>query len=273
MKFDIGNRIFDYTKPELERKVDEFIRRRPFLGNAPPVYPDLILIRMPEVTQIEPDPGLMPTYKAEAMVLARTFMHRELKVVVDEWIMNHADGAPFNMALAEEIGHIELHRAVIMEIDTPQDFLEVHRHPRWAVAERDAKYFGRALLMPSVMMEPVASDIYRRVAAEIGFSDAFRFDHIFAVHMASTFEIPLADAKKRIDAYTGGLRSRLDMSIAAKSDALLSLTDEIVLVDADFKAEVLLREKTPSNSDLLRFADESEPPPWSTDEPSAERPW
>jgi hypothetical protein len=233
----LGDRIFDYSKPELEKKVDRFLKLRPFVGPEPPICPDLILARMPEVKRIEVDPLLGPKFKTEAMVLARRFMHRELTVIVDQRIMDQRDGAPFNMALAEEIGHIELHRAVMLDIAEPEDFLELQRHPRWAIAEHDAKYFGRALLMPQAMLEWMSAKTYQRVAAEHGFGDPFLFDRLFTVHLASTFEIPPSDAQKRIDAYVGGLRSRLDRSIAARSESLLALTDELAVLRSLAKVE------------------------------------
>lgn len=48
----------------------------------------------------------------------------------------------------------------------------------------------------------------------------------------------------------------------------------LVLVDPeDVQAALEARQKTPSNAELLRYAEESEPPEWLADEPQAERPW
>ena len=225
----IGERIFGYSKRELEDKVDHFIRRRPFLGPRPPIEADLIIKRMRDVKRIEVAENLLTKYRVEAMVLTPQFMHRDLTVVINQELMNRRDGAPYNMALAEEIGHIELHRAVVLEIEEPEDFCELTRHPRWQIAEHDAKYFGRALLMPRVMLEVAARDAYVRVASEVGFADPFRFDRIFTIQLAREFEIPLPDAQKRIDSYVGGLRIRLDRSVAAGTGGLLELGAELML--------------------------------------------
>jgi uncharacterized protein DUF955 len=226
----IGDKIFDYPKPELERLVDEFVRRRPFINDLPPVEIDLIVKRMKDVRQIKPAELLLDKHKTAAMVLAPRFMHRDLTVLVDQGIMDRRDPAEYNMALAEEIGHIELHRAVMLEIKDENDFVDLQRHARWNTAEHDAKYFGRALLMPRSMLEPLAAQVYRRLTSEYGFGDAFQFNRFFVVHLASIFEIPYADAQKRIDSYVGGLRSRIDLSFAARSTRLVSMQDEVAVL-------------------------------------------
>lgn len=227
----IGDKIFSYSNPQLEAKVDRFLRKRPYVDAAPPVDVEVILDRMPEVKNQDVMPILATEYHCEAIVLAKVFMHRHLTVVMDQGIMDQRDPAPYNMAIAEEIGHIELHRAVMLEIQSEADFLELQRHPNWRIAEWDAKYFGRALLMPRLMLEAAASNIYHRVADEIGFGSAFQFSQLFTVRLAMLFEAPACDAKTRIETYVGGLRERLDRSIASRSDHLLKLSDNVTVTN------------------------------------------
>lgn len=229
----VGDKIFDYSKLELERMADAFIRNRPYLDDMFPLQADYVLRRMPDVERLRPSALLLQKNKVVAMVLCPQFMHHKLTVLVDQGTMNDRDGAEYNMALAEEIGHIELHRSVILDIESEQDFVELQRHPRWSIAEHDAKFFGRAFLMPSQLLERLAQQAYRRVANEIGFDNPFVFDRSFTVSIATSFEIPPSDAQKRIDSYSGGLRSRLDSSIAVRSDRLLSVFDEVVVKTLD----------------------------------------
>jgi hypothetical protein len=222
--FDIGDKIFDYPRSQVEDLVDQFVRRRPFIGDDPPIEVDLILKRMPDIRRMEPGPILLPQFKTEAMVLSPIFMHRALTVVVDQQIMDQRDGAPYNMAIAEEIGHIELHRSVILEIESPEDFVDIQRNPRWAIAERDAKYFGRALLMPRSHLHPATERTYKYLAIEFGFADKFQFWCALVAKLAAMFEIPLADAERRINEYPGGLKSRFEASMASASCELLPLS-------------------------------------------------
>ncbi len=57
--------------------------------------------------------------------------------------------ARFRMAVAEELAHIHLHRPLIVAVDSPEGFCELHRHPQWQDVERDAKLFAQMLLMPT----------------------------------------------------------------------------------------------------------------------------
>lgn len=218
----IGDKIFDYTRLEIERKTDSFIRARPFLKATPPIRAELILDRMPDVSRIEVMPLLAQRFRVEAMVLAPTFMHRSLTIVVDQQVMDLRDGSRYNMALAEEIGHIELHRAVMLDIQEVDDFVELQRHHKWFRAEQDAKYYARALLMPGTLLENVAADVYEQVATDVGFSDLFHFAQLFVAHIATSFEIPRIDAQKRIDSYVGDIQRRLERSVATRSTKLLS---------------------------------------------------
>ena len=150
---NLGDKVFEYTRLTLEKLVDQFLRVRPFVSKYPPVNVEMILDRISDVKKVECVPLLAFNFKTEAMVLTPRFMHRDLTICVDQEIMNARDPAPYNMAVAEEIGHITLHRAVMLEIESQEDFADLQRHPMWYRAEHDAKYFGRALLMPRNMLE------------------------------------------------------------------------------------------------------------------------
>jgi len=225
----IGDKIFEYKRPVLERRVERFLAERPFIPKTPPVEVDLIQLLMPEVRQLRPIEVLAAKYKVSAMVLTPSFMHRDLVIAMDQGIMNSRNAAEYNMTIAEEIGHIELHRAVMLGIHELEDFIDLQKHSRWAIAERDAKYFARALLMPRRMLERVASEEYKRLARDIAFSDAYQFESLLMVRLSTVFDIPLIETRRRIEEYTGGMRTRLDKSIAICSEELLDLTDEITV--------------------------------------------
>jgi len=227
---NIGDKIFAYTKLELERSVDQLFASTPSLREKrPPILAEAVLDKFPDVKRLEAMPMLASNFGVEAMVLAPRFMHRHLTVVVDHEIMNHRNSARYNMAIAEELGHIQLNRAVMLEIQDYHDFTALQEHPRWEIAERDAKYWGRALLMPAHLLEPAAQSIYRSIANELGFSDAFQFSALFTAHLATLFDIPQDEAQRRIDGYIGDLRGRMDRSIAVRHDSLLSVSDSVTL--------------------------------------------
>lgn len=223
---NLGDKISSYSTLSLERNVDQFLSMLPgFKEKPPPILSEVVLDRLPEVKSL--DTLELLSKGVEAMVVTPKFMHRDLTVMVDQQILNHRDAAAYNMALAEEIGHIQLHRAVMLDIRDTDDFLDLQAHPKWQVAERDAKYWGRAMLMPRYLLEREARENYERLAVELGFADSFHFSQVFIAHLAAIFQIPPADAQRRIDGYVGDLRGRLDKSIAARTDYLLDMSDSV----------------------------------------------
>jgi hypothetical protein len=221
---NLGDKIFSYSRSDLERKIDRLLVG---MATTPPILSEQILDRVPDVKRIEVRPLLTTDLGCEAMVITPVFMHRDLIVVVDQEVMNAFDQKPYQMAIAEEIGHIELHRAVMLEIQTENDFADLQQHPAWAMAERDAKYFARAMLMPTSILEPAAHSMYERVANEIGFGDSYKFWSTFTTHLSEVFEIPRADAQKRLETYPRDLVNRVEKSIAARHPSLLRAGDTI----------------------------------------------
>ena len=84
----VGDKIFDYSKLELERMADAFVRGRPFLDEMLPIQADFVLRRMPDVDRLRPAALLLQKHKVIAMVLGPRFMHRKLTVLIDQGTMN-----------------------------------------------------------------------------------------------------------------------------------------------------------------------------------------
>jgi hypothetical protein len=232
---NLGDKIFPYMRAELERSVNALLRSMPGTSDSSPVAVGVILEKVPGYLCTIPVELLAITLEAEAMVLTPTYMHRQLVVLMDVGIMTQRDAAPYRMAVAEEIGHMHLHRAVMLEINSGDDFLDLQEHPNWEIAERDAKFWARALLMPGHLLEPMSRLIYRRVAYELGFRDLFQFSAVFTSHLATAFEIPPQDAQRRIDQYIGDLRGRLERSVATRNDDLLAMSDEAIAVRREYQ--------------------------------------
>jgi hypothetical protein len=232
---NLGEKIFPYTRLELERNVNKLLLSLPGMSDSSPVGVGRILEKVPGYLFTHPSPLLAQELGVEAMVMTPTHGHRCLVVVVDLGLMIQRDSAPYRIALAEEIGHMHLHRAVMLEINNVDDFLDLQEHPNWDIAERDAKFWARALLMPGHLLESISEVTYKRLARELGFGDSFQFAAVFTAHLATAFEIPLEDAQKRIDQYVGDLRGRLERSIATRSGELLGMNDTAVALRREYQ--------------------------------------
>ena len=223
----VGESVFEYSKSQLEENAERFIKSFPgLLKKIPPLNPEVLLEKTPDVKEIRALPLLVAKFKVEGMVLTPIFMHREMTVVIDQGIMDHRDPSRYNITIAEELAHIHLHRAVMLNVQEYEDFVDLQAHPKWARAERDAKYWARALLMPRHVLEEVSRSVYRQVVDELGFQDSFQICSIFVSHLATRFEIPSNEVQKRIDS-VNDLRQRLEKSIACRSTELLSSQDYV----------------------------------------------
>lgn len=222
----LGDKIVAYKKTDLERHVNALLRSIPTVNvESLPIAIEVIFDSIPGIKMtLESMDLLEHKFKVEAMVLAKTFMHRDLKVVVDTTIMNDRNPARYFMALAEEIGHIQLHQGVMLDIEDSDDFVALQAHARWKVAERDAKYYGRALLMPQPVLERLAREKYEGIIADHGFVNIFQFFSLLESHLALVFQVPLAEVRRRLDEYIGGIRQRIEISFASRSLSLVGLS-------------------------------------------------
>ena len=84
-----------------------------------------------------------------------------------------ADGnaARYRMTVAEELGHIVLHRSVIEKVGSFEEWSELQRHKLWGYVERNAKRFAAAILMPGSAVVRAAEEEYPRLVHTAGFTN------------------------------------------------------------------------------------------------------
>lgn len=227
---NLGDKIKIYTPLEIERAAEDLVSSIPTLmGRPPPILAELILDKIDGVVAFDSIDLVEAGLKAEAMVLSRKGLPRDLTVIVDKRLLDHRDDSRYNITIAEEIGHIELHRSVMLDIREHDDFRALQAHPNWFIAERDAKAFGRVLLMPRHHIELAASEIYKELVSSQGFGDPIQLLDVLIAKLAMRFHLPRVDCVKRVDSYTGDLVKRFHRSIAACNESLLGSRDYLVL--------------------------------------------
>ncbi len=140
-------------------------------------------------------------------------------MIVDSQITDDSPNL-YNVVLAEEFAHLVLHDVIINRIQVVDDFLEIHRHPDWMVAERDAKRFMRALLLPIDEVEARVSDAYKRVVARDGFVDVMQCYVSICVSLAFEFRVTPQVASERLSEVPSNLLEKIYFSFAIRSDSL-----------------------------------------------------
>jgi hypothetical protein len=74
----------------------------------------------------------------------------------------------YRMTVAEELAHVVLHREIIEQVASVEDFCRLQNHTAWYVCERNAKRFAAAVLMPPEELLGESSRIYRKLVPRSG---------------------------------------------------------------------------------------------------------
>jgi len=121
-------------------------------GLAIPVDVEFLAEREPGVV-LETERGLQDRWGVPGATVYHPKEDR-FTVLIDEAV---ADGNPgfYRFTVAEELGHLRLHRSVLRRIRTTEDAVALQASPDYEYMDRNAKWFASALLMPR---EPLLRD-------------------------------------------------------------------------------------------------------------------
>lgn len=159
-----------YSIPELERRAAAILAE--YLGSplTIPVDVDLVLERYPGVG-LDLSPGILARFGIPGVVFRSG--PGTYTVVID---MEVADWRPnfYRFTLAEELGHIVLHRPIIDQVTSTGEAAQLQLDPRLKILDRNARWFASAVLMPPAQLARDARDIYSELARGLGFADPDR---------------------------------------------------------------------------------------------------
>lgn len=195
-----------YTVSQLEERarrilIDSF-------GQDPmiPVEIEIILETLPGVT-LDIWPALRPNYSTEGAV-CRDVDTGGLFVFIDDSL---ADNSPtrYRMTVAEELGHIILHRSIIDQVTSVKDFVELQRHPQWREIDRNAKRFAAATLMPGAQLIEHAQELYPRFVDVAGFGNVNAVLSQLVAKLAQRFEVSPQSMRHRIGEWPMKLADRV----------------------------------------------------------------
>jgi hypothetical protein len=206
-----------YEVPELERLARELLGQ--YFGSdiIIPVDVDLFVERVDGV-DLDYWPGLRANHGIEGMI-ARDPKTGRLFVFIDDKL---ADTQPtrYRMTVAEELGHLVLHRKMIDQVHSPDDFKELQQHYRWHGMERNAKRFAAAILMPGDAVTAHAARWYPQFVKAAGFGNAPAILRQLAVTLAKEFEVSTQTMEYRLDEWPMRIKKRVEESVRDHVDFL-----------------------------------------------------
>jgi hypothetical protein len=213
-------RLPSYTVNELERKATEFLRATWPQGIRIPVDVDFLMEKQ-EDTDFDYWPKLEANYGIVGAA-CRDLDTGRLLVYVDEDLANsdHRRNL-YRMTVAEELAHVVLHGDVIRAVTSIDDFRQLQQHETWYQAERNAKRFAAAVLMPPEQLLRESNRIYRELVRVAGYANGEAIKKYLCTQAAQLFEVSPKTMSIRLGEWPMRIDDRVDAAIDARLETLL----------------------------------------------------
>lgn len=206
-----------YDVATLERRARELLHAQ-FGADVPiPVDVDLLLETI-EGVDLDIWPGLRSRYNVDGFV-GRDIETGQLVILIDDWLADHRP-TRYRMTVAEELGHVVLHRSLIEQVGAPDDFLHLQRHHRWHEMDRNAKRLAAAVLMPAKQIEQAAGQWYSKLVAVAGFEDVAAVKKHLAAQLAKQFEVSAQAMNIRLTEWPMRVFGRVEQAMKDRLDYL-----------------------------------------------------
>lgn len=109
-----------------------------------------------------------------------------------------------------------MHRTVIDSIQTREDFEALQRHPTYRIADRNAKRFAAAVLMPPSLVIKLAGETYPKIIQYAGYSNSEAVLKCLASELAKRFEVSTLSMSIRLKEWPMRIRERVENAIRDK---------------------------------------------------------
>lgn len=215
---EIPEGLIEYSTATLECMAVELFRRRPRSALSLPIDLEFLIENEPNL-ELQIKDGLVQRHKVEGAVLKEE-QSQNLVVWVDYFVYS-GNWARYNAVLGEEFAHVQLHKALLLQVKSVDDFLDLQSHPEWDRYESDAKRFSRMFRMPASMFVAAAEGLYPRIVAEHGFADPLLVCNLLRNALAARFEASPDDALRRMLDAKCNIERRVLLSVQAISASLL----------------------------------------------------
>jgi len=216
--------LVEFTPSQIEDRVGHFLRNRVDIPKTLPIAIELLLENTSDVI-LRTMPRLREDHNVEGCV-CNEFFTKLLTVYVDAGIADGPDDALYNAVLSEELAHIELHKPLILQVKSIEDFQEIRTHRQWKRIELDALRFSLAIRIPAHTIVDEAENAYSAVIREFGFSDSNRTALQVRNWLAGRYAVPFQDMHRRLSQFPmAGMYDCIRTSVFARSDKLLSIRE------------------------------------------------
>lgn len=230
--------LIEYSDAELEQKAHEYLRRRQDVQFKIPVNAEALLENCEGVGDVDTIQGIVKMTRTEGVV-CRHLNQRDLRIFLDEEVVDFGSRATLSAVLTEELAHILLHKAIFFQVKSVGEFIEVLRSPQWHRIERDAKVFSAAIRMPFKNLILAAEGTYPDIVDEHGFSDVATIQKLVRNAIAEKFAVPPEDAQRRLMQWPCRVYDRVAISAQCRLSRLAPADAVPQLVHARTKQKLI----------------------------------
>lgn len=211
--------LIEYTDIELEQIAHDYLHERVDVQFRIPVNVEALLQNCQGVGDVDTVPDIKKYTGTEGAV-CRYGGGNELIVYFDA---ETADGPSpaFFAVVGEELAHVILHRAILMQVKSLPEFLEVQSSRQWHRMERDARRLSAAIRMPHKNLVLSAESLYPDIVQEHGFGDVWGVQKLLRNALAEKYVVPPEDMHKRLMQWPCLIYQRANVSIQGNKQRLV----------------------------------------------------
>jgi hypothetical protein len=189
-----------YTEEQLEREATRFLTEH--FGPDVPLPVDIEwLTETLEGVDFDCYPALRANYGVEGGTW-RDPATGKLLVCIDEDVMDddsQKGAARYRMAVAEQLGHLLIHREALASLNGPDQFREFHNQILGTKVERDTRRLAAALLMPAGPLAEEAKKTYRQLVQLVGTDNVPAVQKYLCSRLAKQFNVSEATMHHRLN--------------------------------------------------------------------------
>ena len=209
-----------YTELEIENIAWELLRRKPKVRACLPIDVDLLL-ELQGISLVVVA-GLIPRFSIECCAY-QLHPNGEVIVAIEKFIADSRSEPSYRQILAKVLGHLTLHKEVLDQTSSIEDYLALRSSPAWPHMEHDAHRFAVSLMAPEELVAQAAAPLYAQLIAEQGFGELRAIEQQLRNCLATTFLVTTEQIHQRMVRWPCQIYQRVRKSVSLGSPQLLPL--------------------------------------------------
>jgi Zn-dependent peptidase ImmA (M78 family) len=124
------------------------------------------------------------------------------------------------MTIAEEFGHVLLHKEAIEKVKSAEDFKTLQNHGDWDKHDRNAKRLAAALLMPAKNVLDDSRILYEQMVSLVGYNNPEAIKKQIAHKLSERYEVSVASMRFRLNEWPINVIDKIDNAMRDSLDFL-----------------------------------------------------